>query len=235
MRKRHLSIYLNQQLFIKHQLSYWRFLDMPTLLHIDSSPLYGRSVSRQLTDAFVTQWKSSHPIGTVVDRDLNATSIPPVTAEWVGAAYTPEEARTPQQKELLALSDTLLAELEQADEYVFGVPMHNFGVPSVLKLWIDQIARVGRTFSYADGTPKGLLAGKKVTFIIATGGIYDAQTRMSYFNFVEPYLRSVFDFLGVTDATFLTAGGTAALNQGLDRDAFLAPHLQVVQSQAQSI
>jgi FMN-dependent NADH-azoreductase len=218
----------------KHQLSQRRFLDMPTLLHINSSPLYGRSVSRQLTDAVVTQWKSWHPDGTVVDRDLNATSIPPVTAEWVGAAYTPEEARTPQQKEVLALSDTLLAELEQADEYVFGVPMHNFGVPSVLKLWIDQIARVGRAFSYADGTPKGMITGKKATFIIATGGTYDAQTQMASFNFVEPYLRSVFGFLGVTDATFLTTGGTAALNYGHDRDAFLAPHLQVVQSHAQT-
>jgi FMN-dependent NADH-azoreductase len=208
---------------------------MPTLLHIDSSPLYGRSVSRQLTKAFVTQWKSSHPNGTVVDRDLNATPIPPVTAEWVGAAYTSDEARTSQQKELLALSDTLLAELEQADEYVFGVPMHNFGVPSVLKLWIDQIARVGRTFSYGGGRPKGLLTGKKATFIIATGGIYDAQTQMASFNFVEPYLRSVFGFLGVTDATFLTTGGTAALNSGQDRDAFLAPHLQAVQAQAQSL
>jgi FMN-dependent NADH-azoreductase len=153
----------------------------------------------------------------------------------VGAAYTPEEARTPQQKEQLALSDTLLTELELADEYVFGVPMHNFGVPSVLKLWIDQIARVGRTFSYADGAPKGLLTGKKATFIIATGGIYDAQTQMSSFNFVEPYLRSVFGFLGVTDATFLTTGVTAALNYGQDRDAFLAPHLQAVQSHAQAI
>ncbi len=208
---------------------------MPKLLHIDSSPLYGRSVSRQLTDAFVTQWKSSHQNGTVVERDLNATTIPPVTAQWVGAAYTPEEARTSQQKELLALSDTLLAELEQADEYVLGVPMHNFGVPSVLKLWIDQIARVGRTFSYADGTPKGLLTGKKATFIIATGGIYDAQTQMASFNFVEPYLRSVFGFLGVADVTFLTAGGTAALNYGQDRDAFLAPHLQAVQTHAQAI
>jgi FMN-dependent NADH-azoreductase len=220
---------------IKHQLSQRRFLNMPTLLHINSSPLYGRSVSRQLTDAFVTQWKSSHPDGTVVDRDLNATLIPPVTAEWVGAAYTPEEARAPQQKEVLALSDTLLAELEKADEYVFGVPMHNFGVPSVLKLWIDQIARVGRAFSYADGTPKGLITGKKATFIIATGGIYDAQTQMASFNFVEPYLRSVFGFLGVTDATFLTAGGTAALNYGQDRDAFLASHLQAVQTHAQAI
>jgi FMN-dependent NADH-azoreductase len=208
---------------------------MSTLLHINSSPLYGRSVSRQLTGAFVTQWKSSHPDGTVVDRDLSATPIPPITAEWVGAAYTPEKARTPQQKELLTLSDTLLSELEQPDEYVLGVPMHNFGVPSVLKLWIDQVARVGRTFSYADGMPKGLLTGKKATFIIATGGIYDAQTQMSSFNFVEPYLRSVFGFLGVTDATFLTTGGTAALNYGQDRDAFLAPHLQAVHLHAQVI
>jgi FMN-dependent NADH-azoreductase len=208
---------------------------MPTLLHIDSSPLYGRSVSRELTGAFVAQWKSSHPNGTVIDRDLYATSIPPINGDWVGAVYTPEEARTPQQKELLSLSDSLLAELEQADEYVFGVPMHNFGVPSVLKLWIDQISRVGKTFSYADGVPKGLIVGKKATFIIATGGIYDAQTQMASFNFVEPYLRSVFGFLGVTDATFLTAGGTAALNYGQDRDAFLAPHLQVVQSHAQAI
>jgi FMN-dependent NADH-azoreductase len=208
---------------------------MPTLLHIDSSPLYGRSVSRQLTDAFVTQWKSSHPNGTVVDRDLNATAIPPITGEWVGAAYTPEEARTPQQKELLTLSDTLLVELENADEYVFGVPMHNFGVPSVLKLWIDQIARVGRAFSYADGTPKGLITGKRATFIIATGGNYDAQTQMASFNFVEPYLRSVFGFMGVTDVVFLTTGGTAALNYGQDRDAFLAPHLQAVQTHAQAI
>jgi FMN-dependent NADH-azoreductase len=171
----------------------------------------------------------------VIDRDLNATAISPITAEWVGAAYTPAEARTPQQKELLAVSDALLAELEQADEYVIGAPMHNFGVPSVLKLWIDQIARVGRTFSYAQGGPKGLLTNKKATFVIATGGIYDAQTRMASFNFVEPYLRSVFGFLGVTDATFLTAGGTAALNQGQDRDAFLAPHVQVVQSHALAI
>jgi len=206
---------------------------MATLLHIDSSPIYGRSVSRQLSGAFVEQWKSRHPGATVIERDLNATSIPPISAEWVGAADTPEEARAPQQKKQLELSDTLLVELAQANEYVIGVPMHNFGVPSVLKLWIDQISRVGKTFSYENGTPKGLLAGKKATFIIATGGVYDPQTQMASFNFVEPYLRSVFGFLGVTDATFLTAGGTAALNYGQDRAAFLAPHLETVQSHAQ--
>ena len=205
---------------------------MPTLLHIDSSPLYGRSISRELTGAFVSQWKASHPDGKVVDRDLSATDIPPVDADWVGAVYTPEEAQTAEQKKSLALSDTLIAELQQADEYVIGVPMHNFSVPSTLKLWIDQISRVGKTFSYANGTPKGLISGKKATFIIASGGIYDAQTQMASFNFVEPYLRTLFSFLGVTDATFLTAGGTTALNHGGDRVAFLAPHLRAVQTQA---
>jgi FMN-dependent NADH-azoreductase len=207
---------------------------MPTLLRIDSSPLYGHSVSRELTGAFVAQWKASHPDRTVLDRDLNATSIPPIDAAWVGAVYTPEEARTPEQKQRLSLSDSLIAELEQADEYVLGVPMHNFSIPSVLKLWIDQVSRAGKTFSYANGVPKGLIVGKKATFIVATGGNYDPQTQMASFNFVEPYLRSVFGFLGVTDATFLTAGGTMALNHGHDRNAFLAPHLAAVQSHAQN-
>ncbi len=208
---------------------------MPTLLHIDSSPLYGRSVSRELTAAFVTKWKALHPHGGVVDRDLNATTIPPITAEWVGANYAPEEKRTPVQKEQLSQSDSLLAELEQAEEYIIGVPMHNFGVPSVLKLWIDQIARAGRTFAYIDGKPKGLITGKKATFIIATGSFYDAQTQTASFNFVEPYLRSLFGFLGVTDATFITAGGTMALNRGGDRQEFLAPHLLAVQSHLQAV
>jgi len=127
---------------------------MLTLLHIDSSSLYGRSASRELNAAFVTESNARHPDGRVIDRDLNATAIPPINEEWVGAVYTPEETRTLKQKEVLLLSDALLDELEQADEYVIGVPMHNFGVPSVLKLWVDPVARVGRTFSYADGRPK---------------------------------------------------------------------------------
>ena len=170
----------------------------------------------------------------MIARDLNATAIAPVDVEFVGAMYTPDEARTPRQNEVLSFSDTLVAELEQADEYVFGVPMHNFGVPSVMKLWIDQIARRGKTFAYVDGKPKGLIVGKKATFIIATGGLYDPQTQRASFNFVEPYLRSVFGFLGVTDATFHTAGGTMGLNSGLDRSVFLAPHLEAVQMHAQN-
>ena len=49
---------------------------------------------------------------------------------------------------------------------------------------------------------------------------------MASFNFVEPYLRTVFGFLGVTDVKFISAGGAAALNYGkIDRETFLQPHV----------
>ncbi len=207
---------------------------MPTLLHIDSSPLYGMSVSRELSATFVAHWKMSHPDGTVVDRDLNSTAMPPLTAAWVAAAFTPEQQRLEEQRQQLSLSDTLLSELQLADEWVIGVPMHNFGISSVLKLWIDQVVRAGKAFAYVDGKPQGLLIDKKVTFVVATGGMYDPGTQMASFNHVEPYLRSVFGFIGVKDVTFLTTGGTMALRQGKDRGEFLAPHIQAVQTQANS-
>jgi len=204
-----------------------------TLLHLDSSPLGETSISRHLSAEFVLNWKLANPDGTVITRDTTTTAIPPVTAAWVGAAYTPEAALNPGQRELLSLSDTLVAELFAADEYIFGVPMHNFSIPSTLKLWIDQIARVNKTFSYATGRPVGLLTGKRATILIASGGVYDAGTAMASYNFAEPYLRTVFAFLGVTETTFLSAGGAAALNYGADRQAFLEPLVASVRAQFQ--
>jgi FMN-dependent NADH-azoreductase len=208
---------------------------MPTLLHLDSSPLGQASISRHLTNEFIQGWKLAHPTGNVVTRDLTATVIPPVNAAFIGALFTPPDALTPAQKELTSLSDSLVAELQTADEYVLGVPMHNFGIPSVLKLWIDQVVRVNKTFSYATGSPVGLLTGKKATLIIASGGIYDAGTAMASYNFVEPYLRTILGFIGVTDVTAIAAGGASALNYGkIDRQSFLKPHVESVHAQFQA-
>ena len=208
---------------------------MPTLLDLNSSPLGENSISRHLTSEFVENWKAANPDGKVIVRDLTTTTIPPISAAFVGALFTPVDALTPAQKELTALSDTLVAELQAADEYVFGVPMHNFSVPSVFKLWIDQIARVNKTFSYATGTPIGLLTGKKATFIVSSGGIYDAGTAMASYNFVEPYLRTLFGFLGVTDVTTIAAGGASALNYGkIDRASFLQPHVESIRASFQA-
>jgi FMN-dependent NADH-azoreductase len=203
---------------------------MKTLLHIDCSPLGDASISRNLSSEFVKCWTEANRSGKVIRRDLNAGHIPAIDGAWVAAVFTPEEVRTPAQRELVSTSDRLIEELSVADEYVFGLPMHNFGVPAVLKLWLDQIVRVGKTFGVVNGTPEGLLKNKQAQFLIAAGGTYDPGTPMGSFNFVEPYLRTVFGLLGVTNAKFLTAGGTAALRYGnIDRDSFLKPYFDQIE------
>ena len=109
--------------------------------------------------------------------------------------------------------------------------MHNFSISAVLKLWIDQVARAGKTFSYSGGTPAGLLRNKKATFFIASGGVYDQGTPMAVMNFVEPYLRSLFGFIGVADTSFITASGTGKLQYGVDRQTILQPALASIQAQ----
>lgn len=203
---------------------------MKTLLHIDCSPLGDASISRNLSNEFVKCWTEVNPGGTVIRRDLNAGHVPVIDGAWVAAVFTPEEVHTPAQREVVSTSDRLIEELNVADEYVFGLPMHNFGVPAVLKLWLDQIVRVGKTFAVVNGAPEGLLKNKQAQFLIAAGGTYDPGTPMGPFNFVEPYLRTVFGFLGVTDTKFLTAGGTAALRYGnIDRDSFLKPYFDQIE------
>jgi FMN-dependent NADH-azoreductase len=204
---------------------------MATLLHLDTSPL-ASSVSRELTREFVSNWKANHPEGKVINRDLAANPPKPVDQAWIYSVFTPAEALQSEQRALLAYSDESIAELQHADEYVIGVAMHNFSIPSVLKLWIDQIVRAGRTFSYGgpDG-PKGLLSGKKATVLVATGGVYDAGTPYAAHNFIDPYLRTILGWIGITDVKFVTAGGTAQLrSENVDRGRFLQPHLEQVRS-----
>ena len=199
---------------------------MPTLLRIDSSPLTAdASFSRQLTAEFVEKWRERHPDGRVITRDLATTKLPPVTAEWIRANFTaPDHA-------VLEASNDLIAELNAADEYVFGVAMHNFSVPSVLKLWIDQIVRIGKTIAYENGARTGLLGNKKATFLVASGGAYEPGTPTAALNFVEPYLRAIFGFLGVADISFIYAAGTARSMAGVDRATILEPALASIHAQ----
>jgi FMN-dependent NADH-azoreductase len=205
---------------------------MSTLLHLDSSPSTS-SVSRELTYEFVQTWKAAHPGADVIYRDLAAHPPKAINALWIGAAYTPPSARTVEQTEILAQSEELIGELERADEYVFGVAMHNFAIPSVLKLWIDQVVRNGRTFSYGAQGPKGLLQGKKATVVVASGGVYESGTPAGAMNYSDPYLKAILAFVGVTDVKFVAAGGSAKMMTGaVDRQTFLKPALEEVRTAA---
>jgi FMN-dependent NADH-azoreductase len=174
------------------------------LLRIDSSARRN-SVSRQLTQKFVETWKKENPSGEVIERDLATTSLPLITDEWTHAAYSDPLGLSPEQRETLSTSDTLIEELFEADTIVIGAPMYNLTVSAPLKAWIDQIVRVGRTVLYSAAGVEGVLKGKKVVVLTSRGGAFRPGTPTAQYDHQEPYLRHILGFIGLTDVTFIHA------------------------------
>ena len=204
---------------------------MPTLLHIDASPRGDHSISRHLSAAFVDAWKAKHPDGKVIRRDLAHTHLTFVDLDWIGGAYTPPEAHTPEQKKALSISDELVGELLQADEIVLGTPMYNFAVPAVTKAWIDHVVRVGKTFKVDESGYHGLALGKKATFLVASAGSYAPGSGAEGYNQETPYLQAIFGFMGITETKVVLGGGTTPVTQGqVSIDDFLKPLLEQVKA-----
>jgi FMN-dependent NADH-azoreductase len=172
------------------------------LLRIDSS---GRrdSVSRQLTSEFVARWMKEHPGSEVKERDLAAEPFSAITGDWVSANRVQPSQRTDRQRDAIARSDLFVAELISADIVVIGTPMHNFTISWPLKAWIDQIVRVGKTVVYDEHGPRGALEGKRVVVIASRGGSHRPGTPHAQRDFLEPYLRAVLGFVGLTKITFI--------------------------------
>ena len=184
---------------------------MPTLLKIDASPRGDYSVSRKLSGEFAEQWKKTHTDGTVVVRDLTKTNLPFVDLPWIAGAYSTPDQHTPEQKAALKVSDDLIAELLAADHIVIGTPMYNFSIPAILKAWIDHIVRIDKTFT---ASYEGLVKGKKLSVIIASGGVYTPGAHAESYNAESSYLKQILGFIGITDVSIVLAGGTTAVSQG---------------------
>lgn len=194
---------------------------MTRLLHLDSSPRGERSHSRHLSGLFVNAFKAARPDAEVVYRDLGHNPVPHVDEAWVAGAFLPPEVQSPEMKERMQASDVLVDELIAADYVVLGAPMYNFNVPSTLKAYIDQVIRLGRTFSMDKGNYVALLPpGKKMLVITSRGGMYRPGMPAAPYDLQEPFLKLAFGFMGITDTTFVHADG---LNFGDEqRDKSLA-------------
>lgn len=169
------------------------------ILHVDASNRATGSVTRSLSQHLVDTL--SGPETQVATRDVGLDPLPLLTETWIGANFTPDEARTAEQRDALALSDALIAELEAADTLVLGVPIYNFGVPAAFKAWIDLITRARKTFKYTETGPVGLLEGKTAYVAIASGGTKSE----SEIDFATPYIRHILGFLGIKDVTIIAA------------------------------
>lgn len=178
---------------------------MTTILQLNSS-IYGEEgQSSRLADEFVSQWRDREPTLRLIRRDLAKSEIPHLSAQTFQAALTPKGDRSAAQAAQARLADELVDELLGADVLVLGLPMYNFGVPSVLKAWFDHVARAGTTFSYTANGPVGHLDGRKAYVFATRGGQYAGTSSDHQVPFVSQFLS----FLGIEDIEFVYAEGLA--------------------------
>lgn len=180
---------------------------MCNILLVKSSPRGSASYSNQVAERVVSDLRKNDPNATLMVRDLARAPLPHIDDDFVAATRSPDGPQTERQRAILATSDALVDELLAADVVVIAAPMINFSVSTTLKSWFDYIARAGRTFSYGAAGPQGLVTGKRVIIVSASGGIYSGEN--AAFDFQVPWLRGMLAFLGMTDVELIRVEGTA--------------------------
>ncbi|MBN2646224.1 MAG: NAD(P)H-dependent oxidoreductase [Thiotrichales bacterium] len=176
---------------------------MQTLLRIDASlQAPEQSVSKQLGDFLVEKLA----VPNITHLDLGKTPLASVDPLFLAALFNPTPNAEEQAR--LAESDHWIAQIEAADALVITTPMYNFGMPSQLKNFFDQVLRAGKTFRYTAQGPEGLLKDKPVWLIVSSGGDYregPAQTM----NFLDGHLFTLLNFIGLKQINLIHAAGLA--------------------------
>jgi FMN-dependent NADH-azoreductase len=181
---------------------------MSNILYVNSSPRGNASYSNQIAERVIRELQQAEPASRVVVRDLARDPLPHIDDDFVVATKSAAGPQTDKQHQILATSNALVDELFAADIIVIAAPMINFSVASTLKSWIDYVARAGRTFKYTEQGPQGLVTGKRVIIVSASGGVYSAGDAIS-FDFQVPWLKGVLAFLGMTNVELIRIEGTA--------------------------
>lgn len=181
---------------------------MSHILLVTSSPRGSEGLSTRYASQLAKQLAAQRTGTTLTVRDLTAAPLNHIDEAYVVGRAKQRDARTAAQAEAVRLAESLVAELAAADTVVIGSAMINFGPPSPLKAWFDHVIWPGVTFRYASNSVEGLLKGKKVYLVTASGGDFSAGP-LAAWDYQSGYLKHLLGFIGLTDIEHLRVEGVA--------------------------
>ncbi|WON77377.1 NAD(P)H-dependent oxidoreductase [Serratia sp. UGAL515B_01] len=185
---------------------------MSKILVLKSSIMGPASQTNSLIDAFLSERRQKALHDEIIEHDLTTLELPVLDSELFDALRNGQNLSS-RARQVVTLSDQLIAELKKSEILVIGAPMYNLNVPTQLKNWFDLVARAGVTFKYTETYPQGLVEGVKAVVISSRGGIHVDQATDA----VTPYLRSVLSLLGINDVEFVYAEGMDIKHHGRDK------------------
>ncbi|MFC4767544.1 FMN-dependent NADH-azoreductase [Effusibacillus consociatus] len=187
---------------------------MAQVLLITANPKAAeQSFSLSVAKEFLNEYRNENPNDEIVELDLYKMNIPNLDEDVFNAwgklqAGTSFDQLTATEKEKVSRLSDLVDQFVAADKYIFVTPLWNFGVPPVMKSYIDAVSVAGKTFKYTEQGPVGLLPDKKAVHIQARGGIYSGGPAKDM-EFGDRYIRAVLSFFGITDVESVIAEGMA--------------------------
>ncbi|RAK65212.1 FMN-dependent NADH-azoreductase [Hymenobacter edaphi] len=188
-------------------------------LVINSSGRTEQSVSRKLVAELVAELLVLYPKLHVNYRDV-ARGIPLVDDQMIEGFFTPDEYRTPELRQALAVSDELVDELRAADVLIIGAPVYNLSIPACLKAWLDLVVRMGLTFTHSSAGYEGLLTTRKAYLVVTSGSVAVGTP----WDFATPYLRTILGFMGIVDVEIISATQLIVLSEAPISEAREAIH-----------
>jgi FMN-dependent NADH-azoreductase len=181
------------------------------LLHIVSTPRSHESNTVRISNALIEGLYLKYEDLNVKVLDLFKVDLPAVAGVNIESKYklmTGQVLDDHQKSSWNAIEENIHRFLD-ADIYVITTPMWNFGIPYALKYYIDAIIQPGYLFRYDEkGVPYGLVTGKSMFIVTSRGGDYSPNSYMHHLDYVEPYLKAIFNFVGITDIYFINAQPT---------------------------
>jgi FMN-dependent NADH-azoreductase len=178
------------------------------LLHIVATPRGHESNTIRVSNALLEELYAKYSDLSVKVLDLFNADLPAVAGKNIESKY---KLMTGQQveddhKSSWEQIEASIRQFLNTDIYLITSPMWNFGIPYALKYYIDAIVQPGYLFRYNEfGMPEGLVKGKKMICVTSRGGDYSVASPVHSLDFVEPYLRAIFNFVGITDIHFINA------------------------------
>lgn len=185
---------------------------MARLLYVEASPRKARSHSITVAEAFLDAYSAAHPGDTIDRLDLWAETLPRFDGAMLDAKYAILHGQAPSTAEQAAWAtvEAAAARFSSADKYLFSVPMWNFGLPYVMKHYIDIVTQPGLTFSFdPDSGYSGLVSGPVVA-VYASGGAYHEGSGAEAFDLQKPAFEGWLGFVGLNDVERLVVAPTLA-------------------------
>jgi FMN-dependent NADH-azoreductase len=180
---------------------------MKKLLHIIATPRAEESRTLAVSQIFIEVLKNKYPDLGIDELNLYKEKLPALTVERVDGKYVLLSGKE-LSGELKASWKDITKHIERflcADLYLVSTPMWNFSIPYELKHYIDVILQPKYLFVYTPAGVQGLVKGKKMVVVTTRGGDYSAGSPSKPYDLQEPYLRTVFGFVGLTDIQFIHA------------------------------